>query len=267
MILKKIKNSWTYKKYYRKFKIFLAVNFYNNAKHLPKDIDRVYHLHIRKSAGTSINSAFWGLENFSLDTVRREPIILGKKYSFVRYSKELIEKGNYLFASAHFAQWELNFKPNTFTFTMFRDPYKRLVSLYKYYCWVTQVDDDLGFKLDPSFFVLKKQHNLLNKSFKDFIDNLSDKYLLNQLFMFSQSLQIDEGLKNLKKVDKVYFLDNFDGAVKDLSETLNLSLNIRNERSFKNVEFQISETEKEYALAKLKPELEFYKAVRAKYYE
>ncbi|WP_136480580.1 sulfotransferase family 2 domain-containing protein [Cognatitamlana onchidii] len=267
MIVKKIRNSWTYKKYHRKLKVLLAKYFYNNSKYLPEGIDRVYHLHIRKSAGTSINSAFWGLDKFSLDTVRREPIILGGKFSFVRYNRELIEQGDYLFASAHFTQWELSLKPNTFTFTMFRDPYKRLVSLYKYYCWVTQVDDDMGYQLDPSFFVLKSQEHLLNKSFKDFIDNLSDKYLHNQLFTFSKALEIEEGLNNLKKVNKVYFQDNFDACIKDLSATLNLNLSNLNERSFKNVKFQISEAEKEYAMDKLGLEIEFYNEVRKKYYK
>lgn len=266
MILSFFQKSSTFKRYHRKLKVYLAANFYNNAKYLPKGIDRVYHLHIRKSAGTSINSAFWGLDGFTLNTIKAEPIFIGRKHSFVRKNKVLIDKGDYLFASSHFPQWELNLKPNTFTFTMFRDPYKRLVSLYKYYCWVTQVDDDLGYQLDPSYYLLKKQDHLLNKSFKDFIDNLSDKYLYNQLFFYSKSLQIDEGLRNLKKVDRVYFQDNFDASVKDLSERLHLSLNIRNERNFKNVAFQISEEEKAFALVKLGPELEFYKEVRKNYY-
>jgi len=240
-MIKKIKDSWTYKKYYRKLKNFLAANIYNNSKYLPEGIDRVYHLHIRKSAGTSINSAFWALDGFTLDTVRREPIVIGKKHSFVRYSDVLIEKGDYLFASAHFAQWELNLKPNTFTFTIFRDPYKRLVSLYKYYCWVSQVDDETGYKLDPSFFVLKEQTHLLNKNFKDFIDNLNDKYLSNQLFMFSKTINKQEALLNLKKADRIYFQDNFDKAIIDLNKTLNLNLQIKNERNFKDVKFIITE--------------------------
>lgn len=157
MILSFFQKSSTFKKYHRKLKVFLAANFYNNKKHLPKGIDRVYHLHIRKSAGTSINSAFWGLDGFTLNSIKAEPIFIGRRYSFVRKSKEFIEKGDYLFASSHFPQWELNLKPNTFTFTMFRDPYKRLVSLYKYYCWVTQVDEKEGFKQDPSYFALKNR--------------------------------------------------------------------------------------------------------------
>ena len=149
---------------------------------------------------------------------------------------------------------------------MFRDPYKRLVSLYKYYCWVTQVDDETGYKLDSSFFVLKKQNHLLNKSFKDFIDNLNDKYLTNQLFIFSESLNIKEALINLKKVDKIYFQDNFYDSIKDLRQSLQLSLQIKNERNFKNVKFKINNEEKEYAIYKLKNEIEFYNKVRNKYF-
>ncbi len=264
-MLKRIKDSWTYKKYHRRLKNFLAAKIYNNSKHLPDGIDRVYHLHIRKSAGTSINSAFWALDGFTLDKVRREPIVIGRKHSFVRYSDVLINKGDYLFASSHFAQWELNLKPNTFTFTMFRDPYKRLVSLYKYYCWVTQVDDETGYKLDPSFFVLKKQKHLLNKNFKDFIDNLNEKYLSNHLYTFSKTLDKEEAFENLKKVNKVYFQDNFDKAINDLNESLRLDLQVKNERNFKDVKFNITDDKKKYALLNLKDEIDFYNEVREKY--
>lgn len=257
-----IKNSWTYKIYYRKWKHFLAANFYNNAKFLPEGIDRVYHYHIRKSAGTSINSAFWDLGDYSFKTVGREPILIGKGKVFVRYHSSLINEGNYFYASSHFPQWQIKLKPNTFTFTILRDPYERLVSLYKYYCWVSQVDDETGFKLDSTFQILKNQKELLNKSFIDFIDALSNKYLFNQLYMFSEKLNINEALENIKRVDKIYFKDNFYEAINNLNENLNLNLKVKNERNFKNVKFTVLDKEKQYAIKKLEREIIFYKEVK-----
>lgn len=267
MLLSKIRNTWTFKKYHRSIKKFLAAKVYNNAKYLPEGIDRVYHIHIRKSAGTSINSAFWGLEGYNLKAVRREPIILGKRLSFVRYSKALIEKGDYFYASAHFARWQLNLKPNTFTFTMLRDPYERLTSLYKYYNWVDQIDDETGYKLDPSYYVLKEQLHLLGNSFTDFMNNLSNKYLYNQLYTFSEQLDVDEALRNIEKVDRVYFKDNFQASVEDLKNTLQLKeLKFKNERRFENVHFTITEEEKTVAINALKKEREFYDKVKFKYF-
>lgn len=267
MLPNKIKNSWTFKKYHRKVKNFLAANVYNNAKYLPVGIDRVYHIHIRKSAGTSINSAFWGLDGYNLNSVGREPIILGKNYSYVRYSKELIEKGDYFYANSHFEFWNLNLKSNTFTFTMLREPYERLVSLYKYYNWVDQVDDIKGEELDSSYVVLKEQLHLLGNSFTDFINNLSNKYLFNQLYVFSEKLEVDDALKNLEKLDRVYFKDNFKESVENLKTSLNLEhLSFKNERRFENVNFTITEKEKLHAISVLSKEIEFYNIAKNRHF-
>ncbi|WP_417876893.1 sulfotransferase family 2 domain-containing protein [Winogradskyella sediminis] len=264
-MISKIINSYTYKKYHRKIKYFLASRYYNNSKYLPEGIDRVYHIHIRKSAGTSVNSAFWNLGDLTLKKIGREPLVLSKKYSFVCFNKELIEAGHYLYASAHFAQWELNLRPNTFTFTVLREPYSRLVSLYKYYTWVEQVDEQTGYNLDTSYYVLKAQSHLLGKSFKDFVDVLSDKYLTNQLYTFSKTLDVNDALSNISKVDRVYFQDNFSYAISDLEASLGLPLQVKNERNFGKIAIHISEEEKHHALSKLKDEIEFYQLALEKY--
>lgn len=266
MFLRKIKDSWTFKKYHRKIKLFIASKFYNHAKHLPKGVDRVYHVHIRKSAGTSINSAFWALGGHNLSTVKREPIVLSMNYAFVRYNKDLIEKGDYFYASSHFEYWGLNLKPNTFTFTMLREPYERLVSLYKYYNWVNQIDEETGIKLDSSYIVLKNQTHLLGNSFKDFINNLSNKYLHAQLYMFSEELNVEIALNTIEQIDRVYFKDNFKASIENLKSSLNIDvLGVKNERRFENVNFSISEEDKAYAINVLKKEIEFYNKAKNKF--
>ena len=263
-VLQKIKDSSKFKKYHRKLKLFLANNFYNNKKHLPEGIDRVYHYHIRKSAGTSINASFWGLDGLTLDSIGREPIVLGKMKSYVLHQNKYIENTNYFYASSHFPMWQLNLQKNTFTFTILRDPYERLVSLYKYYKWVEITDGETGFKLDTSFYVLKAQKRLLNKSFGDFIDVLSKKYLFGNLYMFSENLDVEEALENLKKVDKVYFQDNLGDAFEDLKKTLNLqNMELpKPQRKFNNNNFEITSLEKEKAIAILEKEIEFYNNAR-----
>ncbi|WP_179315803.1 sulfotransferase family 2 domain-containing protein [Winogradskyella undariae] len=266
-MLKSIRNSTKFKKFHRGLKLYISEHLVNHSKNLPDGIDRVYHYHIRKSAGTSVNSAFWALGGYNLKSVGREPILIGKK-CYVRYSAKLINEGYYFYASSHFPTWELDLRPNTFTFTILRDPYKRLVSLYKYYKWVEQVEDDhLGFLMDPSYYVLKKQTELLNKSFSDFIDVLSDKYLYGNLYMFSEILDVKEALKNLSQINKVYFQDQLAYATKDLSIVLNLpKLQLpTSQRKFNNTNYTISLEEKEKAISLLKREYEFYESAKTIY--
>ena len=50
---------------------------------LPDGIDRVYHIHLRKTAGTSINAAFWSLAGIDLKSAGREPVLVKNKRVFV----------------------------------------------------------------------------------------------------------------------------------------------------------------------------------------
>ncbi|MEP5253968.1 MAG: sulfotransferase family 2 domain-containing protein [Winogradskyella arenosi] len=267
-MIKIIKNSTKFKKVHRGFKFYMAKHYFNHAKHLPEGFDRVYHYHIRKSGGTSMNSAFWDLGGYNLESVRREPILIGKR-CYVRYQMNAINQGYYFYASSHFPQWELSLNTRTFTFTVLREPYERLVSLYKYYKWVEQVEDDnAGFRMDPSFYVLKNQTELLHKTFSEFIDVLSDKYLYGNLYMFSESLDVESGLKCLSQVNRVYFQDQLIEAVQDLQVVLNLpNLKLaKPQRSFKNTNYKIYPDEKEKAMRLLEPEYEFYKKAKAIYW-
>lgn len=267
ILYKKIKNSSKYRYYSRKLKVLIANNLYNNKKYLPHGIDRVYHYHIRKSAGTSINAAFWHLDNLTLQSIGKQSVILGRKRSYVRINLNYIENVNFFYANSHFPMWQVHLPDNTFTFTVLRDPYERLVSLYKYYKWVEITDYKIGEELDPSFNYLKSQKYLQNKSFGEFIDILSKKYLFGNLYMFSERLDVDEAMKNLSKVNKVYFQDNVSFAVEDLKKSLSLKeLELpKPQRKFNNNNFEITQIEKEKAISVLKCEIEFYIRARKKY--
>jgi hypothetical protein len=254
-----IRNSTKYKKLNRLYKKIVSHYFIDNTKFLPQGIDRVYHVHIRKSGGSSVNVAFWNLANYDLKKARREPLLIGNKRSIVRYSDQLINEGNYFYASSHFPIWELNLKPQTFTFTILRDPYKRLVSLYKYYKWVEQVDPKIGYELDPSFYVLKSQKHLLNKTFHDFVNSLSDKYLFGNLFMFDKKLNVKKAIENLYKINRICFQDDLNLYTEELSNDLGLELRLPiAQRKFENVNFEISEGERKIAISLLEPEIDFY---------
>ncbi|EMY80823.1 hypothetical protein pgond44_09681 [Psychroflexus gondwanensis ACAM 44] len=265
-IINKVKSSSKFKKFNRSFKVFYANNFINNSKWLPEKYDRIYHLHIRKSGGTSINSAFWNLSDLHLDMFGREPIINKKGKTFVRMSKELIEHSNYFYASSHFPLWQITLRPNTYSFTVLRDPYKRLVSLYKYYNWVSQVDPEVGPKLDPTYPILYNQKSLLNKSFKEFMLNLSDKYLFGQLYFYSKNKDVKEAIQSLTEINKVFFLSDYETVLPALNKDLNLSLREPGrKRDFGDVNFNIDDEEKEYAIHILRDEIKFYNKAKQIY--
>jgi hypothetical protein len=245
----------------------LRASYMNNSKHLPEGIDRIYHIHIRKSAGSSLNNLFFNQAALSLKEFWREPLYIKNGKVFVQHQKPHINKGDYYYASSHWPIWDLHLPPNTFTYCILRDPVDRLISLYKYYCWVAQVDEKTGYSKDPSYYSLLQQKSLLNKAFKEFVNNLSNKYLFNQLYMFDQNLNPNKALELLSKVDKVYFFDDIQFAIEDLVSSLNLKpLTPSKERSFQNVSYSVTEEDKEFAKEKLALEIEFYQKARQIYY-
>lgn len=251
--------------YLRKRKEKAAKEFFKNSKVDFNGYKRVYHFHIRKSAGTSVNAAFWALGGLSLKKLKREPIAIGKNIIFVRNSKTLIEDGNYHYANSHFPFWALDIPKETFTFCFFRDPYQRLVSLYKYLKWVQEMPIEAK-KTDPYFVSLKKEARFVENGFSDYLDNLSKKHLMNQLFMFSKDLNIEEAVDNVNKVSAVFFQHNFDNSIQSLSQILNLGLTIKSERRHSNkLSIDISVPEKNKAIQFLEPEYRFYNIIKKKY--
>lgn len=263
-MIKKIKSSTKYKTVNRKVKLFINDKFIDNAKYLPQGFDRVYHYHVRKSGGTSVNDAFWKKCNHSIDTVGREPLLLGNKKSMVRLNKELIEKGNYFYGSAHFPYWQLSLKPKTYSFTVLRDPYKRILSLYKYYKWIEINSAEHGLKFDPSFEHLKSQKHLFQANLVDFIEVLSPKYLYGNIYMFSENLNVDEALDNLKNVNRILFQHKLSQDFTKVSKDLDLGMKIEKKlRKFNNENFDVSDHDIEYAKKTLEKDYDFYnKAIR-----
>jgi len=250
-----------------KYRIFIAkravsINKSKKIK-LPNSIERVYHVHIRKSAGTSINAAFWGLGGLNLKKLKREPLKIGSKHLvFVRNNVKFIEEGNYFFANSHIPIWNLNLPENTFTFCVLRDPYERLVSLYKYYIWVSKTPKKEALKVEPYYNSLIKHTHWLGNTFSDFLDNIPKKNIANQLFMFSEKYNVKEAHKNINRLNKIYFQDNFKEAITDLSEKLDITLKVKRERNFGKISYSISKEEKQKAMFLLKDEYLFYNLVK-----
>jgi hypothetical protein len=103
--------------------------------------ERVYHYHVRKSAGSSLNAAFWGLGGVDFATaevrLRESPRseFVANGLRFVRNNPSLLAQGDYFFATTHQPAYYVELPPRTFTITILRDPLSRALSYYRYMVW------------------------------------------------------------------------------------------------------------------------------------
>ena len=227
---------------------------------LPGKHKRIYHFHIRKSAGTSANAAFWRLAGKNLQDVGRAPLIVSGKFVFVRHNRDLIKAGHYTFANSHAPFWEFDLPKDTFSFTIFRDPVSRLYSLYRYYHFNFYHKD--AHLLDPMNSNAKNGGAWLGKCFSDFLERVPRKHLENQLFMFSNKFDVEEAFSNVQKLSNFYFQDNLPKLANDLQYISGYPVQLMKERSFPYTIGEISAPEHEMAMIKLKSETELYNRLR-----
>lgn len=102
--------------------------------------ERIYHFHIRKTAGTSLDSAFLALGDPDLGTIAErakfdENLVERNGLRFVHHDLALIAEGDYFFASSHQPIFQVSLPADTFTLTILRDPVARAVSYLRYLLW------------------------------------------------------------------------------------------------------------------------------------
>ncbi|MEO0794576.1 MAG: hypothetical protein AAFX93_05425 [Verrucomicrobiota bacterium] len=189
---------------------------------IPGGNERIYHVHIRKTAGSSINHAFMaasgGDDQKIYDDIIAAPDHLVECNGFVYqgWEFEKIQAGNYFFAFSHNPFWGLNLPPKTFTITCFRDPIKRVLSHYK---MLKHYEES---KIDHP--CMKTEGAWMGSSLEDFAHNIPGDRLLNQLFMFSEALDIQEALNSCQKIDRILFTENLQENLDDLGKYLGLTL-------------------------------------------
>ena len=223
---------------------------------LPGDYRRIYHFHIRKSAGTSVNAAFWRLGGKGLTEAGRDSLMVSAKYVFVRHNRDLIRGGAYHYANSHAPYWEFELPPQTFTFTVFRDPLQRLISQYRYYHFNAHHPE--AHLLDPMNANVITYIGWLGNSFGDFLDRYPEKYRQNQLYTFSEKLDIDEAIMNARKLTRIYFHDELPVLAEELGTIIGQNLELTRERAFPVTAGAITPEEEAKARQLLRNEQEFY---------
>jgi len=179
--------------------------------------------------------------------------IAAGRWVYVGWNKYHLQRGNYHYGFSHTPIHTLSLPPRTFRFTCFRDPLERVVSHYR------MLKD---YEKQPSGnSALGNELSWLGQSFGDFLRRIPERHLLNQLYMFSSSMNLHEGLERARGLDYYFFNDDFSRGIDDLNGLLEISLQpIHARRSKSHV--AVSEAEKQHLLKLLQPEYRFLHELR-----
>jgi hypothetical protein len=256
---------------------------------------RIYHYHVRKTGGTSMNAAFWALGGFdSLACKGRHHSLVGRSgLRLVGGDLKLISEGDYFFAHSHAPAHLVSLPPDTFTITILRDPVARLMSYYRYLLWARA--NPGARDLDPAIdWVRMTQSTMLDGrvrrfilqvpprrragrarsaalrrlpyrtpgSFQNLMKHIPPQHLLNQLYMFSERLDPVEAADNALACSAVCFTETFEDDLGYIAHALDLNLEAKRERSFGD-RVQLDDDEIAQLRERLAPEYKMLERVRA----
>lgn len=209
--------------------------------------ERVYHYHVRKTAGSSLNAAFWALAGLDYAAMSNRQLAEGNGLKILQGGAKLIPGGDYFFASSHQPAYKLQLPPRTYTITILRDPAARVISYYRYLLWarsdvadraaepyIDAVRAESAF-LDGGRWLPLWARRLLRKrepDFEEFIERVPAEHLLTQLHMFSERLDPDEAAERILACSAVCFTETFPDDLERVARELQLDLSERDERRF-----------------------------------
>ncbi len=185
-------------------------------RRLPDGVDRVHHFHVRKTGGSSLNSAFRGVAGLPPTTTPPRHVAAGP-YVFVSRHPSAIAGGRYFYSSSHRAAHEVLLPPNTYTVTVLRDPAARLGSHYRML---------LGHRDRPEEALRDERAEFawLGTAFADFVERIPREHRERQLAMFSETFDVDEAFERIGACDAVLQTENLDAGVDALGARLGLPL-------------------------------------------
>jgi hypothetical protein len=233
------------------------------------DYRRVYHFHVRKTAGTSLNSAFWALGGLDLRAMADRQEAEGNGLRFVRGSPRLIEAGDYFYANSHQPAHALTLPPGTYTITILRDPAARVVSYYRYLLWARRNPN--AREEEPFIDEVLAESSLLDRhfsfrrreaSFREFLERAPAEHLLAQLQMFSARLDPAEAAEGALACSATCFTETYPENLKWIGAELRLDLPEKRERSF-GEKVELTDAEHDMLRERLAPEYAMIERVHA----
>lgn len=214
---------------------------------------RIYHYHIRKTGGTSLNWAFFrsaggdAEEVYSRLNCEHQAEVNG--FRFAAWNRGLLQAGEYDYGFSHIPMHRIDLPPGTFAFTVLRDPVKRVLSHYKMLLQMRDKTPD-----HPGF---KQEKHLIESGFDGFLEHINPDELMRQLSMFSAKMDLDEALSNISRCDLVMELDSLKEGVAELGRRTGCAVVYSHDRKTK-VEFEPDDEQMARLREMLKPEYEFY---------
>ncbi len=215
---------------------------------------RVVHHHVRKTAGTSLNAAFWDLGGLTLRSMGKRSRVRRRGLVFQRHKRKRIEAGDYFFANSHAPVEELALQPDTFTVTVLRDPLRRLVSHYRYLRYLR--DDQHAPLTEPYLAGLSNEIAWVGADFGEFLDRVPHQHALAQLGTFDREDHVQRAVERVLKCDAVCFTETFSADLAELAATLSLPLREMHERRM-GTDVDLSDAHRARALTLLQPEYAF----------
>lgn len=183
---------------------------------------RLYLFHIRKTGGTSLNNMFLSLSGGDPRSLYQDLVnaprhrIIENDLVFVGWNTFLLSQGDYFYGFSHASFQDVSVEDDTFTFTCFRDPVRRVIS---YYNMLMSYREN---HVDHSCMAI--EGDWLGASFDDFLCNLPKQHLLNQLYMFSNAFDVDEALENVKTLSHFFFTEDLAEGVAGINQKTGLQL-------------------------------------------
>ncbi len=223
--------------------------------------DRIYHIHCRRAAGTSLN--YMLLEQFTADAERcyqsiarsDDHTLLANGMVFAGWTPQAVDGGRYQFGFSHVPVYKLHIPDNTFTICTLRDPLARVLS---YYRTLLALRDSGGSNSRPDSPV-----HYLGSSFSDFLNLAPLKLLCHQLHMFSAAYDVNEAVSRALRVSHIIFAGQFAEGAATLSERLNLRLVPQFRKRSEEDPVLLSSGEIELANELLEDEWAFFEQVQA----
>lgn len=193
---------------------------------LTPEFDRVYHYHIRKTAGSSLNAAF--LSAFAGKRVTVKALagapkhrIAGEIGPAVGWNERLIKAGSFAYAFSHSPFHSLKVPAKTCTFTVFRDPVERAYSHF------LMLKGYIENGVDHP--CLASEGDWAKGDFADFIASADRDHLLRQLYMFSENFDVDEAVEAVSSLDQVGFFHELGNLLESAQALFSVDLPMRHE--------------------------------------